>query len=155
MNRRWFPLVVFLAFPAATQVATVLQPGPAATGAALGRQVYVGEGCIHCHSQFIRPGTRDEELWGAARTPEFSRQQVPALIGNRRQGPDLMNVGARRVREWQRMHLVDPRVVWPFSRMPSYPHLFAEGDPRGEALLDYLDTLGHEGGSPAQPTQAR
>lgn len=145
MKRRWLPLLVFFAVPTATQVATVLQPAPSATGVALGRQVYISEGCIHCHSQFIRPASRDEEQWGAARPPEFSRAQVPALIGNRRQGPDLMNVGVRRPREWQRMHLVDPRMVWPFSRMPAYPHLFADGDPRGEALLDYLDSLGREG----------
>jgi cytochrome c oxidase cbb3-type subunit 2 len=149
MNSRWLPLLVFLAIPAATLVATALRPEPALTGAALGRHVYVSEGCMHCHSQFIRPGTRDEELWGAARDPEFSRQQSPALIGNRRQGPDLMNVGARRIRDWQRMHLTTPRLVSPNSRMPSYAHLFAEGDPRGEALLDYLDSLGREGETPA------
>lgn len=145
MTTRWLPLLVLLAVPAATLIATALRPEPALIGAALGRQVYISEGCMHCHSQFIRPGTRDEELWGAARDPEFSRQQAPALIGNRRQGPDLMNVGQRRIRDWQRLHLTTPRLVSPHSRMPSYAHLFAEGDPRGEALLDYLDSLGREG----------
>lgn len=152
MNSRWLPLFVFVAVPTATLIATALRPEPALTGAALGRQVFVSEGCMHCHSQFIRPGTRDEELWGAARDPEFSRRQTPALIGNRRQGPDLMNVGMRRIRDWQRMHLVTPRLVSPHSRMPSYAHLFAEGDPRGEALLDYLDSLGHEGETPDAST---
>jgi len=145
MKTRSFALSVFLAVPAVTLIATALHPAPPLTGAALGRQVYISEGCMHCHSQFIRPGSRDEELWGEARDPEECRQQVPALIGNRRQGPDLMNVGLRRVRDWQRLHLITPRLVSPNSRMPSYAHLFAEGDPRGEALLDYLDSLGHEG----------
>lgn len=145
MTHRWLSFVVFLAVPAITLVTTALQPEPALSSAALGRQVYVSEGCMHCHSQFIRPHSRDEELWGNARDPEFSRQQAPALIGNRRQGPDLMNVGLRRTRDWQRMHLTTPRLVSPHSRMPSYAHLFAEGDPRGEALLDYLDSLGREG----------
>jgi cbb3-type cytochrome c oxidase subunit II len=120
-------------------------------GAVLGRQVYVAEGCIHCHSQYIRPGTADDELWGDPRDPEFSRRQSPALIGNRRQGPDLMNVGLRRPRDWQRLHLIDPRTVSPDSRMPAYGHLFAPGDPRGEALLDYLDSLGREPGAPPPP----
>lgn len=145
MNARWLPWAVLLAIPAATVIATALAPDRELRGIALGRQVYVSEGCMHCHSQFIRPGSADEELWGAARDPDFSRNQAPALIGNRRQGPDLMNVGQRRIREWQRLHLQNPRLVSPHSRMPSYAHLFREGDPRGEALLDYLDSLGHEG----------
>jgi cytochrome c oxidase cbb3-type subunit 2 len=110
----------------------------------LGREVYIAEGCIHCHSQYVRPGTVDAERWGEARDPEFSRAQSPALIGNRRQGPDLMNVGLRLPRDWHRMHLRNPRSVSPTSIMPAYPHLFADGDPRGEALLDYLESLGRE-----------
>lgn len=145
MTTRLLPLLVLLAVPAATLIATGLRPEPALSGAALGRQVYVSEGCVHCHSQFVRPGTHDVESWGDARDPEFSRQQAPALIGNRRQGPDLMNVGLRRIHDWQRLHLVTPRLVSPDSRMPSYAYLFAANDPRGEALLDYLDSLGHEG----------
>jgi len=144
MNVRGPTLFLLLAIPAATLIATALRPEPALAGVALGRQVYVNEGCMHCHSQFIRPGSHDEELWGAPRDPEYSRQQTPALIGNRRQGPDLMNVGLRRTRDWQRLHLIDPRHVSPHSRMPAYDHLFAPGDPRGEALLDYLDSLGRE-----------
>jgi len=109
----------------------------------LGRQVYVAEGCIHCHSQFIRPNDASLD-WGEARDPDFSRRQQPALIGNRRQGPDLMNVGLRRSRERQRVHLSDPRSVVPTSRIPSYAHLFASRDGRGPALLDFLDSLGRE-----------
>jgi Cytochrome C oxidase, mono-heme subunit/FixO len=28
-----------------------------------GRQVYIGEGCINCHSQYVRPHTADETGW--------------------------------------------------------------------------------------------
>lgn len=116
---------------------------PAADRIQLGRQVYIAEGCVHCHSQYIRPA--DASLaWGEPRDPDFSRTQIPALIGNRRQGPDLMNVGRRRTDEWQQMHLCDPRSVVPTSRMPSYAHLFASGDARGPALLSYLGSLGRE-----------
>ncbi|HEX6862462.1 MAG TPA: cbb3-type cytochrome c oxidase subunit II, partial [Thermoanaerobaculia bacterium] len=31
-----------------------------------GRAVYVQEGCIHCHSQYVRPGTHDVSWWGPA-----------------------------------------------------------------------------------------
>jgi cbb3-type cytochrome c oxidase subunit II len=144
--------VAFLSVPIGTCLAARWQPEPAAIGVTLGRQVYVAEGCIHCHSQYVRPGTADEDWWGAARDPEFSRGQSPSLIGNRRQGPDLMNAGLRLPREWQKRHLLDPRSVAPASRMPAYAHLFADGDPRGEALLDYIASLGHE--SDAAPAES-
>jgi cytochrome c oxidase cbb3-type subunit 2 len=108
-----------------------------------GREVYIAEGCIHCHSQYVRPGTPDEERWGPARPlPEIEKQRPP-LFGNRRQGPDLQNVGTRRTIEWQRLHLQFPRMVTPGSRMPSYAHLFGPGPASaGEALLAYLASLG-------------
>jgi len=107
----------------------------------LGRTVYISEGCIHCHSQYVRPVGPDTSLWGERTTVEQALGQTPVLIGNRRQGPDLANVALRRPREWNRLHLMDPRRIVPGSRMPSFAHLFAEGDPRGPALLDYLDQL--------------
>lgn len=105
-----------------------------------GRQVYLAEGCISCHSQYARPISQDAALFGP-HTP-IDRGASPQLIGNRRQGPDLSNVGARRSSTWQRLHLFDPRALRPGSRMPSYAHLF-EG-PRGDDLVAYLDSLGKE-----------
>lgn len=109
-----------------------------------GREVFVGEGCIHCHSQFVRPGTQDVLLWGPEKPLAESLKEVPPLLGNRRQGPDLTQVGNRRSPEWNRWHLIAPRTVSPGSRMPSYAHLFREGDGRGEALVAYLGSLGAE-----------
>ncbi|HSI07783.1 MAG TPA: cbb3-type cytochrome c oxidase subunit II [Rariglobus sp.] len=122
---------------------------PAADGraeglSASGREVFVGEGCIHCHSQFVRPGTKDVLWWGPEKPLAESLKEVPPLLGNRRQGPDLTQVGNRRSPEWNRLHLIAPRVVSPGSRMPSYAHLFREGDGRGEALVAYLASLGAE-----------
>lgn len=108
---------------------------------ALGRQVYTSEGCIHCHSQYVRPVGQDRELWGARTTVEQALSQEPVLIGNRRQGPDLANVGQRRNAGWNRLHLMEPSVVVPGSRMPSYRHLFEPDNERGEALLVYLLSL--------------
>ncbi|ATC64163.1 hypothetical protein CMV30_09455 [Nibricoccus aquaticus] len=109
---------------------------------AAGRRVYIAEGCIHCHSQYIRPGTPDVLLWGPAHPLSEVLADSPPLLGNRRQGPDLANVANRRSPDWNRLHLLAPRTVSPGSRMPSYAHLFADGDPRGEALLAYLAYLG-------------
>lgn len=113
---------------------------------AVGRRVYLAEGCINCHSQYARPTTLDIERWGPGRPLATVLEQSPPLFGNRRQGPDLQNVGSRRSHEWQRLHLMAPRRITPGSRMPSYAHLFADGDPRGEALVAYLDSLGEETG---------
>lgn len=113
--------------------------GPAV---ARGRRVYIAEGCIHCHSQYVRPTTRDQALWGPAR-PEVL-EETPPLLGVRRQGPDLADVGNRRSPTWQRLHLIDPRSLVPGSRMPSYARLFEKGDSRGPDLVAYLGSLGRD-----------
>ncbi len=57
----------------------------------LGRQVYVSEGCWHCHSQFVRPVSREEDRWGpVSRSEEYQNVlQRPVMFGTRRVGPDL------------------------------------------------------------------
>ncbi|WP_221031396.1 cbb3-type cytochrome c oxidase subunit II [Actomonas aquatica] len=112
---------------------------------ALGREVYIAEGCIHCHSQYLRPSVPAERAEAAGLTVEPGE---PPLFGNRRQGPDLMAIGRRLPSaDWHREHLRDPRKVRPGSRMPAYAYLFAEGDERGPALVAYLMSLG----SPVTP----
>ena len=104
-----------------------------------GRQVYISEGCIHCHSQYVRPNTADELMWGPVQSIEAIRAQQPPLIGNRRQGPDLAEVGARRSPLWLKVHLMAPAQVSGASIMPSYAFLF--GDQRGNDLVAYLASL--------------
>lgn len=107
-----------------------------------GRDVYIAEGCLHCHSQYVRPNTADVAMWGPAQPLSEALDAAPPLLGNRRQGPDLTNVGVRRSPEWNRLHLIAPRQVSPGSRMPSYAYLFKAGDARGPALVAYLESLG-------------
>lgn len=134
-----------------TALAAVLVLGTATPGEAAddliarGREVYVSEGCIHCHSQWLRPRViADVERWGPATVPARALAEKPPLPGNRRQGPDLANVGNRRSAEWNRLHLQEPRSVSPGSRMPSYAYLFRGVDSEGEALVAYLASLGLE-----------
>jgi cytochrome c oxidase cbb3-type subunit 2 len=116
-----------------------------AEAVARGREVYIAEGCMHCHSQYVRPGVAlDIERWGPATRLSEALRAAPPLLGNRRQGPDLANVGNRRTAEWNRLHLISPRLVSPGSRMPGYAYLFAGDDSRGDALVAYLMSLGAE-----------
>ena len=116
-------------------------PASAATSAIeRGRQVYISEGCINCHSQYVRPNTRDVAMWGPALPLDTLRTEHPPLIGNRRQGPDLSEVGGRRSPLWLRAHFVNPREVVPASFMPTYAYLFRNST-RGEDLIAYLASL--------------
>ena len=56
-----------------------------------GLGIYVGEGCWHCHSQFVRPVSNEERRWGpVSKTEEYQNElQRPVMFGTRRVGPDL------------------------------------------------------------------
>lgn len=114
----------------------------------LGRQVYVGEGCWHCHSQFVRPVSNDSKRFGAvSETWEYQNElQRPVMFGTRRVGPDLSREGGRRGSDWHAVHFFKPKMVSPDSPMPEYPWLF-DGSPdkpnaRGIALITYIQWLG-------------
>lgn len=114
----------------------------------IGRQVYVGEGCWHCHSQFVRPVSREEDRWGpVSRTEEYQNElQRPVMFGTRRVGPDLSREGGRRGNDWHAVHFFQPTLVSVGSPMPEYRWLF-DGSPdkpnkRGLALITYVQWLG-------------
>jgi len=104
-----------------------------------GRRVYISEGCISCHSQYVRPNTSDVLMWGPVESIQELRQQQPPLIGNRRQGPDLAEVGGRRSPLWLKAHFFSPAEVSGASIMPSFGFLF--NDERGDDLVAYLGSL--------------
>ena len=104
-----------------------------------GRLVYISEGCISCHSQYVRPGTADELMWGPVESMQQVHAEKPPLIGNRRQGPDLAEVGSRRSPLWLKAHMIDPAALSYKSAMPSYAFLFE--DTRGSDLVAYLASL--------------
>lgn len=126
-----------LAFVVARMQATTEHP--ALSPIERGRQVYISEGCIHCHSQYVRPRTADVLMWGPVQSLDAVHAEQPPLIGNRRQGPDLSQVGGRRSPLWLKMHFFDPRAVSGSSIMPSYAFLFH--DQRGNDLVAYLASL--------------
>jgi cytochrome c oxidase cbb3-type subunit 2 len=138
--------VLTVAFAATLILRPTIRPFanvPADTPIERGRRVYIAEGCINCHSQYVRPNTADVAMWGPATRLEDLRRQHPPLIGNRRQGPDLSQVGARRSRLWLRMHFMRPRDVSFNSPMPPYDYLFR--NTRGDDLIAYLASLDDAG----------
>jgi cytochrome c oxidase cbb3-type subunit 2 len=82
-------------------------------------------------------------MWGPVEPIEEVRDEHPPLIGNRRQGPDLTNVGARRSALWFKAHFYAPAEVSGSSIMPSFGFLFQ--DERGDDLVAYLESLHTEG----------
>ncbi len=88
-----------------------------------GRDLYIREGCVGCHSQMIRPLRAETERYGHYSLAGESVWDHPFLFGSKRTGPDLARVGKRYSDEWHRAHLVDPRSVVPQSNMPGFPWL--------------------------------
>ena len=138
--RRWRVAIAVAAVALAAWIGGKQNVPTVSDAAERGRRIYVSEGCIHCHSQYVRPGSTDEEIWGPARNVADVLVEQPVLIGNRRQGPDLQNTGARRSEAWLKQHFINPRAFAPDSPMPSYAHLFEDG--RGDDLVRYLRERG-------------
>jgi len=88
-----------------------------------GRDLYIREGCVGCHSQMIRPFRAETERYGHYSVAGEFIYDRPFLWGSKRTGPDLHRVGGRYSDDWHRVHLTDPRDVVPESIMPSYPWL--------------------------------
>jgi len=88
-----------------------------------GRDIYIREGCVGCHSQMIRPFRAETERYGHYSVAGEFVYEHPFLWGSKRTGPDLARVGGRYSDEWHRVHLNNPRDVVPESNMPAYTWL--------------------------------
>ncbi len=86
-----------------------------------GRDLYIREGCLGCHSQMIRPFRSETERYGEySKSGEFIYDR-PFLWGSKRTGPDLHRVGAKYPDSWHYNHMLDPESMSPGSIMPPYP----------------------------------
>lgn len=93
-----------------------------------GRDQYISNGCIYCHSQQPRDIAQAPDAkrgWGRASVAGDYFYDTPHLLGTMRTGPDLFNIGARQPSaDWHLGHLYQPRAYTRGSIMPSYPYLF-------------------------------
>ena len=74
-----------------------------------GRDIYISEGCVNCHSQMIRPLRAETERYGEYSKPGEFVFDHPFLWGSRRIGPDLARTGKRLPSpHWHLRHLIQP-----------------------------------------------
>ena len=109
-----------------------------------GRDLYIREGCVSCHSQQIRPFRDEIERYGDYSKPGESVYDRPFLWGSKRTGPDLSRVGGKYPDLWHVRHLEDPRSTSPNSLMPPYKWLLNQDVKLDDlpAKMNGLRTLG-------------
>lgn len=91
-----------------------------------GRDIYIKEGCVGCHSQMVRPFRSETERYGEySKAGEFVYDH-PFLWGSKRTGPDLAREGTLKLFKqdsWHYYHLVKPSEMTQGSIMPAYAWL--------------------------------
>lgn len=91
-----------------------------------GRDLYIREGCVNCHSQMIRPFRSETERYGEySKAGEFVYDH-PFLWGSKRTGPDLHREGGKYPDSWHYHHMNEPTSMSPGSIMPPYPWLITQ-----------------------------
>ena len=135
----------------------------------LGRDIYIREGCVGCHSQQVRMLESEVRRYGPYSLAGESVYDHPFLWGSKRTGPDLARVGGRYTDEWHRIHLRNPRDVVRESNMPEVlrdlgvPYTDEQIAQAPEVLIDkteedalvaYLQILGVQGRAAADAAVA-
>ncbi|SRX75792.1 cytochrome-c oxidase, cbb3-type subunit I [Aequorivita antarctica] len=88
-----------------------------------GRDIYIREGCVGCHSQMIRPFRSEVARYGEySKSGEYVYDH-PFLWGSKRTGPDLHRIGGKYSDNWHLNHMYDPQSTSSGSIMPRYTWL--------------------------------
>lgn len=103
-----------------------------------GRELYIANGCVYCHSQSVR--TFDWGI-GAERIAQAGDYIAdhPILLGSQRTGPDLSQEGGEHPDDWHMAHFMNPRNTSPNSIMPRF-NFYSEEEL--ELLTAYAQSLG-------------
>ncbi len=109
-----------------------------------GRDIYIREGCVSCHSQMIRPFRSEVERYGEYSKAGEYVYDHPFLWGSKRTGPDLMRVGQKYSDNWHFNHMYDPQSTSAGSIMPGYKWLITDEHDRSsiEAKMEAMVKLG-------------
>jgi len=111
-----------------------------------GRDQYIAEACWHCHSQYVRPISNEDQRFGKVSWAAEYRNEMflPHLFGTRRIGPDLIRESGRHSNDWHTAHFFDPTLVSPASVMPRYTWFFDGETPNktGLSVITYMQWLG-------------
>jgi cbb3-type cytochrome c oxidase subunit II len=103
-----------------------------------GRKLYIGNGCMNCHSQSVRLvdwGLGSERI---AQAGDYVADR-PILLGSIRTGPDLSQAGGEHPDDWHIAHFINPRYTRPNSIMPPWKFL---GQEKIKTLTRYVQGLG-------------
>jgi cytochrome c oxidase cbb3-type subunit I/II len=100
-----------------------------------GRDLYIREGCVGCHSQMVRPIRAETARYGDYSKPGEFVYDHPFLWGSKRTGPDLQREGGKYPDSWHYLHMRTPASTSPGSIMPAYTWLY-------DARLDVSHTEG-------------
>ncbi len=109
-----------------------------------GRDLYIREGCVSCHSQMIRPFRSEVERYGEYSKAGEYVYDHPFLWGSKRTGPDLMRVGGKYSDNWHFNHFYDPQSTSAGSIMPNFKWLITDKHDRSniEAKMKVMVDLG-------------
>ena len=89
-----------------------------------GKEVYIKDNCMSCHSQLIRPFKSETDRYGDYSLSGEYAYDRPFLWGSKRTGPDLHRVGNYRTTDWHENHMLNPAEIVPGPIMPAYKHQF-------------------------------
>ncbi|MGB7786785.1 MAG: cytochrome-c oxidase, cbb3-type subunit I [Salinimicrobium sp.] len=95
-----------------------------------GRDIYIREGCVSCHSQMVRPFRSEVERYGEYSKAGEYVYDHPFLWGSKRTGPDLMRIGGKYSDNWHFNHMYDPQSTSSGSIMPSFKWLITDENDR-------------------------
>jgi cbb3-type cytochrome c oxidase subunit II len=102
---------------------------PLSNQALNGRRVFLDNGCVYCHSGFVRPQDVAAGVFYLYPRPSYTGdyfgdwEQSPNLLGTERTGPDLSEESGYHPNDWEYAHFYDPRTVEPISLMPRFSFL--------------------------------
>lgn len=131
-----------------------------------GRRLYASNGCLYCHTQYLRPqdwtGVGSYKTTGrTAQAGDYFFLQTP-MLGTERTGPDLSQEGGVHTDEWHMAHFYNPRWTSPKSIMPQFSFYYTQNlaggitaNPEVHDLIAYVQSLGGQAGEDRANLQAQ